>query len=269
MPEQLDIFSEKESNLPVSAFIDSSEAIFVKKLSLNDRDWSRLPNKHQAGVYVPPSERDSGFFPPLVTKRREKPDADEIRETFFEIEWIGINVKKQARLAHYTSKRAETHLTRLPKAAFCDLAPASFLVIGRRGADAYRAVTIDSESDDCDLLGDLLSLPPDFRSGVFALEALRRKREEKELTFIEEVVKAFFAGTIDTLAAKYASMPATAALAATARARYMADNGLKSLDPYSMARPGDAIRAISRGVEYEIFKEFQMRARAVCISSFR
>ncbi|QYY31644.1 hypothetical protein K2O51_12475 [Cupriavidus pinatubonensis] len=262
MPEKLDIFSEKEPSLPVSTFLDSSEAIFVKKLSLNDRDWARLPNKHQAGVYVPPAERDNGFFPPLVAKQREKVDANEIREAFFEIEWVGISGKKKARLAHYTSKRAETHLTGLPKPAFSDLAPASFLVIGRRG-DKYRAVTIDSESEDCDLLGDLLSLPPDFRSGVFALEALRCKREEKEITFLEEVVKAFFDGTIIALAAKYASMPTTAALAATARARFLADNGLENLDPYAMAKPGDALRTISRGIEYEIFKDFQMRARAI------
>jgi len=263
MPEQFDIFAEKEPSPPISAFLDSSEAVFVKKLSLNDRDWARLPNKHQAGVYVPPSERDSGFFAPLVAKRREKAGADEIREAFFDIDWTGINVKRKARLVHYTSKGAETHLTGLPKAAFSDLAPASFLVIGRRGEGEYRAVTIDSESEDCDLLGDLLSLAPDFRSGIFALEALRRKREEKEITFIEEVVKAFFDGNIVALAAKYASMPTTAALAEMARTRFMADNGLTSLDPYSIARPGDVIRSISRGVEYEIFKDFQMRARAV------
>lgn len=256
------MFAEREPSVLLSAILDGSDALFVKKLSLNDRDWARLPNKHQAGVYVPPPDRDSGFFPPLTAKPREKADADEIREVFFEIDWIGVGVPKKARLVHYTSKGPETHLTGLPKPAFRELAPASLLVIGRRDGK-YRALTVDSESVDCDLLGDVLSLPPDFRSGVIALEAVKREREEKTLTFIEEVVKAYFDGSIAALAGKYSTMPATADLAAAARSRYMADNGLAKLDPFAMARPGDAIRAISRGVEYEIFKDLQMRGRAL------
>jgi hypothetical protein len=259
---QPDLFAECEPSLQLSAILNGSEAIFVKKLSLNDRDWARLPNKHQAGVYVPPPDRDSGFFPTLVTKQRENAEADEIREAFFEIDWISTGEKKRARLVHYTSKGPETHLTGLPKTAFRDLAPASLIVIGR-SEGVYRALTIDSESDDQDILGDMLSLQPDFRSGVFSLEAVKHEREGKTLTFIEEVVKAFFEGVIADLYAKYRTMPATAELAAIARGRFMADSSLANLNPFAMAKPGDAIRTISRGVEYEIFKDLQMRGRAV------
>lgn len=258
-----DLFAEREPGTLLSSLLDGCETLFVKKLSLNDRDWARLSNKHQAGVYVPPRERDGGFFPPLITKARDDPEADEIRETLFDIEWPEVSVTRQARLVHYTSKGPETHMTRLPKPAFRDLAPASLLVIGRDSRGKYQAITLDSDGSDHEILSDILDLPPDFVSGLFTLQAVRREREEKALTFIEEVVKAYFDGSIATLAEKYGTMPTTAELALIARTRFMSEQGLKSMDPFKMAKPGDAIRAISRGTEYEIFKDLQMRGRAV------
>lgn len=261
--QQTDLFAEREAGVLLSRLLDECDELFVKKLSLNDRDWSRLPNKHQAGVYVPPRERDGGFFPALVAKERDDPEADEIREAFFDIEWPEVGETRQARLVHYTSKGPETHMTRLPKPAFRDLAPASLIVVGRKWDGAYWAINLDSEGADHEILSNILDLPPDFVSGLFTLRAVKREREEKSLTFIEEVVKAYFDGTIAGLTAKYGSMPATADLAATARARFMAEHGLKNMNPFAMAKPGDAIREISRGVEYEIFKELQIRGRAV------
>lgn len=259
----LDLFTERESGALLSRLLDESDALFVKKLSLNDRDWARLPNKHQAGVYVPPRERDGGFFPPLLTKERDDLEAAEVREAFFTIDWPEVGETKQARLVHYTSKGTETHMTRLPKSAFRNLAPASLLVVGRGRDGAYRALTLDSEGADCETLSSILDLPLDFTAGLFTLKAVKHDREEKALTFIEEVVRAFFDGTIATLSTKYGSMPDTANLAATARARFMADNDLANMNPFVMTKPGDAIRAISRGIEYEIFKDLQMRGRAV------
>jgi hypothetical protein len=260
---QADLFAEREPGVLLSTMLGECDELFVKKLSLNDRDWSRLRNKHQAGVYVPPKERDGGFFPALVAKKRDDPAADEIREAFFGIDWPEVGETRQARLVHYTSKGPETHMTGLPKAAFCDLAPASLIVVGRCRGGVYKAITLDSQRDDHEILSDMLELPPDFVSGLFKLRAVEREREERALTFIEEVVKAYFDGTIAGLTAKYGSMPATADLAATARARFMEEHGLKNMDPFAMAKPGDVIRAISRGLEYEIFRERQMHGRAV------
>jgi hypothetical protein len=64
-----DLFSESEepSGL-LETLLDESESLFAKKLSLNDRDWARHPNKHQGGVYVNVEERDSDFFPRLSKK---------------------------------------------------------------------------------------------------------------------------------------------------------------------------------------------------------
>lgn len=252
----------QEPTLLLSKLLDHSDAIFVKKLSLNDRDWSRLPNKHQAGVYVPPAEREGGFFPPLTIKDREDASTKEIREAFFEIEWIDLSETKKARLVNYTSKGQETHLTGLPKPAFRALAPASLLVIGRCN-DKYQALTLDSNSEGYELLDDTLSLAPDFRSGLFVMSSIKNSREEKTLTFIEEAVKAYFDGSIVALAKKYEVMPSTVDLASAARARFMIDNNLSKLNPFDMTKPGDAIREISRGVEYEIFKDLQLRGRAL------
>ena len=83
MAEQFDLFTEDGSGL-LAELLRTSREVFVKKLSNNDRDWAQLTNKHQAGVYVPPAQRDSGFFPPLVTKERDDPEADEIREAWFQ-----------------------------------------------------------------------------------------------------------------------------------------------------------------------------------------
>lgn len=256
------LFIEQEPATLLSRLLDESDTLFVKKLSLNDRDWARLPNKHQAGVYVPPAERDGGFFPALATKVRDQADADEIREAFFDLDWMALGETRQARLVHYTSKGTETHLTRLPKPAFQDLAPASLLVIGKTGS-RYRVLTLDSGSEDCDLLVDTLSLPPDFRSGLFDLAEVRRTQKDKAADFIEEVVRACLDGSIAALARRHANIPKTEELASLARAQFLAESGLASLDPFAMAKPGDAIRTISRGLEYSIFKDLQMKARSL------
>ncbi|ABZ00633.1 restriction endonuclease [Pseudomonas sp. SbB1] len=259
-----DLFTEPEAEASdfLTSLLDKSDSLYVKKLSVNDRDWARLSNKRQAGIYVPSTERDGNFFPPLATKERDKAEAAEIRETYFEIEWPTVGQVKRARLVHYTSKGEETHLTGLPKPPFRDAPPASLLVVGKSGG-RYKALVVDSESDEYEVVHDVLSLPPDFHSEIFITTVVRREREEKTVSFIEEVVRAFFDGTFPELASRYGAMPTTSELAAAARNRYLGENRLRSLDPYAMCKPGDALRAISRGLEYEIFKDYQIKARSI------
>jgi hypothetical protein len=75
MTEPVDLFTQEGDDAPFSTeaddvsallieMLDKAPNVLVKKLSNNDRDWARLPNKHQAGVYIPPTQRDGGFFPP-------------------------------------------------------------------------------------------------------------------------------------------------------------------------------------------------------------
>lgn len=262
-PELVTAAFEREPSVLLNHLLETSEDIFVKKLSVNDRDWAHRKNKHQSGIYVPPPERDCGFFPPLVVKLRSDPQAHEIREAAFPIDWVAVGETRTARLAHYTSKGTETHLTGLPKSAFAELAPASLLVIGRTCRGSYRALTVDSAETDCELLTDLLDIPPDFVSGRFSLQTVRRIRENKASSFLDEVLTAFFAGKLSDLAAQYSVLPATVDLAAAARKKFLNEHGLLDLNPFVLDRPGDALRQISRGVEYEIFKDLQTKARAI------
>jgi len=258
------LFADVESEVAdhLTPLLDQSDSLYVKKLSLNDRDWARLPNKHQAGIYVPPADRDGGFFPLLLNKIRANKDAGAIREAFFDIEWPAVGLIKKSRLASYASKKGETHLTGLPKPPFGDASPASFLVVGRRDGQ-YRALIVDSNSDEYNAVCDVLSLPLDFCSGIFLTEAVQRQRAEKTVTFVEEVVRAFFDGTFPLLASRYGKLPTTSELANSARKRYLEDNQLESLNPYMMEAPGDALRTISRGLEYEIFKDYQIKSRSI------
>lgn len=259
----LDLFSESEepSGL-LEILLDESESLFAKKLSLNDRDWARHSNKHQGGVYVHVEQRDSDFFPRLSKKTREKDDAAEIREAFVDIEWPTVRENKTARLVNYRSKKEETHLTRLPKPPFRDAAPASLLIIGKRDG-RYRAMVVDSDSDEYEFVHNVLSLAPDFVSGIFVLSFIRKEREEKAVSFIDEVVRAFFDGSFPAFVLRYSHMPTTVELAQTARRQYLTQNDLPNLNPYKMDKPGDALRTISRHVEYEIFKDLQIKIRSI------
>lgn len=254
--------SAGEADLLTRLF-DRADRIFLKKLSNNDRDWARLANKHQAGVYIPAEHRDGGFFPPLEAKER-KPGADEIREAFFITTWPQIGgEERRSRLVHYTSKGPETHLTGLPKEVFADLLPASFLVIGRLGATTYECLTIDSGSDEAALLAELFDISADFLADEYLPAELKANEREKVLSFAEQVVAAWLAGTIAAFATERAAMPATVDLARLAQAAFLAKYRLQIIDPFALERPGDALREISRTIEWEIFREYQRKERSV------
>lgn len=263
---QTDLFTEAPDGGLLADLLTRADRVLVKKLSNNDRDWAQKANKHQAGVYMPPAQRDGGFFPPLAGIERGQADADPIRETWFETIWPQVGEVKRSRLVHYTSKGAETHMTRLPKAAFAALSPASWLVMAPapdgRGP-AYVCLTIDSQSEDASLLRDLLGLAADFSVGVLEPQSLIAEERSRVLDFAEEVAAAWLAGDIAAFAAGRARMPATAELAALARADYLRRHGLKTLSPFALSSPGDAVREISREIEWGLFRDFQRRERAV------
>jgi hypothetical protein len=246
-----------------------SDQVLVKKLSNNDRDWARYTNKRQAGVYIPSAQRDGGFFPPLKTKDRGVKGGDPIREVYFRTEWPEVQeARDDTHLVNYTSKGEETHMTRLPKAAFRDLSPASFLVMARRGdvsGAKYECLTVDSTSDDALLLADIVDMQPDFRIKIFDPRLRLRQEQEKVLGFAEQVIAAWLAGKIVEFARANAVMPVTIQLANEARAIWLAQMGIPSLDPWQMKAPGDALREISRGVEWDLFREYQRRERAVAL----
>ncbi len=265
--KEFDFGAQEQDAELLTKLMGRADRVLVKKLANNDRDWARFENKHQAGVYIPHEQRDGGFFPQLDVKKRPDPDAADIREVFLATLWPQAETEKRSsRLVHYTSKGQETHLTRLPKTLFADLLPASFLVMGRipgKAEPLYECLTIDSGSDEAALLADLFDIGPEFLIGEFVPSDARARERDHILDFAEQVIAAWLAGEIAAFALKNAVMPSTAAMAEKARQKYLEEYGLTSLNPFVVDRPGDALREISRSIEWELFREFQRRERSV------
>lgn len=251
-----------------------ADRVLIKKLSNNDRQWAHLkedgsgkPKNKQNGVYIPHEQRDGGFFPALELMQRDRREADEIRECFLSTVWPQLgNAQRQSRLVHYSSKGQETHLTRLPKAAFAELLPASFLVVGRTRAQTtltYQCLTIDSDSPEAAYLQDYLDLGPDFLIGEFEPASIIETEHARVLDFAAQVTKAWLAGEMDIFATKNTVMPSTKELANLALAAFLKKEALEKIDPFSLSSPGDALREISREIEWGLFREFQRREKSV------
>lgn len=255
----------------LNALFSKADRILVKKLSNNDRDWAFLEDKHQGGVYIPHEHRDGGFFPPLELKPRANPEAHKIWEKCFTTYWPqveGTDAVKRSRLVNYTSKGQETHMTRLPKSVFAELLPASFLVMGRITLEketAFECLTIDSASDEASLLAELFDIGPDFLIGEFDPACLRQQEHDRILDFAEQVIAAWLAGEIDVFAKNNAAMPGTVELASMAREAFLRKHNLEAINPFQIENPGDALREISRSIEWELFRAFQRKERAVAL----
>ncbi len=228
MSLQADLFNDLGSK-PASLLVrllDSADTVLVKKLSNNDRDWARFSNKHQAGVYMPPAQRDGGFFPPLVEKLRDK--GDPIREVYFRTVWPPSRSRGMIPASSITPARRRDAYDAAPKGSLPGSRPCLLPVMARRGEDAqpfYECLTISSTSDDALLLADLLDMQPDFRIEVFNPKLRRKAEQERILDFAEQVIAAWLAGQISTFASTNAVMPATAALAEQARNAWLAREG--------------------------------------------
>ncbi|MCE3607099.1 hypothetical protein LXA47_26375 [Massilia sp. P8910] len=265
-----DLFADEpvgNSDELVAELTKNATSIFLKKLSLNDWQWTSDPAKHQDGVYIFKADRDSGFFPPLMPVPR-KSGAAEILETFLQVSWpaLGQDVITQTRLVNWRSKGEETHLTRVARGAFVGLDPASFLLIAKTGDAAharYSAITVSSESSGYRYLEDLFDLAPDFRSGIFEPARVMKTLQDKLFEFIGQALAAFRAGKIDAFAASHLTIPKPRELARLAQLEYQAIHRNADFNPFMMSTPGDAIRDISRGIEYELFKSFEIRRRSM------
>jgi hypothetical protein len=267
MNAQNDIFDQPAS--AAESLIDllhRSDAVFVKKLSVNDRSWASDSGKHQAGIYVFARDRDGGFFPALSVRPKTKPGSQPVLEAYFETRWPQLGVTRQSHLVNYTSKGQETHLTGLPKQAFADLSPASWIIMApaeKGGLDSFTCLTIDSISEEADLLVEALQLGADFVSGVVRPAAVMATERDRILEFAEQLAVAWLAGNLLQFAAQFATMPRTDELARQARESFLEKARLASLDPFNLANPGDALFQISRVIEWEMFQDFQRRERAV------
>ncbi|MBB3214091.1 hypothetical protein FHW67_003401 [Herbaspirillum sp. Sphag1AN] len=251
----------------LSILMDSSEELFIKKMSLNDWEWTIKKNKHQNGPLIPKEQRDSDFFPARALLDRE-PGKAEIWLARFDIVWPQTGEVKLASLRYFTSKN-EAHLTGVPSYLFSEIAPASFIVIGKNTKDSaehasYLAVVIDSESEEADALVDMFSLGPKFQSGLFIPAIAVRSYQDKVFDFVDQALAAFKAGNLDTFARNHASLPEPNEIALMAQREYQKRVGkLTNFDPFLMSTPGDCLLEISRGIELEIFREYELRQRSL------
>jgi hypothetical protein len=251
----------------IANLLEHADRILIKKLSNNDRDWAKNHNKHQGGVYIPHEFRDGGFFKALGVKDRGIDGGDKIYEGFFRTIWPQLGrIERRTRLVNYTSKGEETHMTRIPKEGFSALLPASYLVMGRfRSGEEfiYECLTIDSTSDEADFLRDIFDLESDFLIGEFDPGGIKSSEKDRFFDFVEHVIESWLAGEIALFSQKNAAMPPTADLARMALNQYLHFQGLSAINPFDLDAPGDVLRFISRSIEWNLFREFQMRERSV------
>lgn len=250
----------------IQALVEKSDRLLVKKLSRNDTSWADDSGKHQAGFYIPIAIRESGFFPPLEATNPEKPH---IFVAGLNVLWPQTGETTSSNMRHYSNKGPETHFTRLPRALFQDLTPASLLLAGRFSLPVagcgWWIVILDSAGEEAELLETMLDLPVGFHHGIFSSQEFRsaqRAGQDELEELIAQFSDAIRDGTLAKLATQYAAIPDPAAIAKEARDQWLREQGLGVFDPWKIAAPGDAIMTISREIEYRIYRGHELRRRA-------
>jgi len=249
----------------IQALVATSTMLFVKKLSRNDTSWAD-GGSNQAGFYVPRQIREAGFFPEL---HADNPDKPHIFHAEFGILWPQTGETTSSRMRYFSNKRTETHVTRLPKALFQALTPASMLIVGRfdaptAGCDYWIAV-LDSADEEAELLETVLDLRSDFHNGVFqpaAFALASRLQQDEKQELIERLQHALRTGSMEAVMREYGGIPDPASIARDARQKWLQDNGYAHFDPWVIPKPGDAIMQISRDIEFTLYRRYELRRRA-------
>lgn len=250
--------------IDIQSWIAKSSRILVKKLARNDCGWADGPeNGHQNGVYIPREIREAGFFPALLNTNPGKPH---ILDARFETFWPSTGETKLSTLKHYTNKGTEMHFTRVPRDEFSDLTPASWLLGGTVempiGGAHYWFMVIDSSDEEAELLESMFVLESDFHFALFSPDDLPSARLNENEQLVEELTAALRGGTLDEFIKRVSTMPTSGDLALQAQGLWLAENGMDTIDPWSMPNPGDAIMRISRDIEYSLYKRAEVRFRA-------
>ncbi len=254
----------------LDALYQASDKIAIKKLSRNDRGWAWTPPvNHQAGIYIPAELRNGLFFPEDTELHAPSENGKNIQLPI-RISWP--QSAKHTKPAHYKrftgkSSGAETHLTVLPKHLFAEAGPASLLVLGRTSQMPemqLQAVLVDSASTVYGLVESRFDLRPDFQAGIFdspADGALPEREVDELQSFIDEAIEAVQSGHLDLFLRKYAEMPAAETLSNQARQLWLDQNPRCTLNPMTLDKPGDAVRSIVSGIEFDLYRQHEVRTR--------
>ena len=256
----------------IASWIDRSQRIFIKKLSRNDCSWADgAENGHQNGFFIPREIAESDFFPELTSSNPEKPHIYDCEYPTF---WPASGEIKDSKIKYYSLRnpgvpgkerpRYEWQHTGVPKEQFQELSPASILLVGKFKSDDLDAshwlIVIDSVSDEAEIVETIFSLEADFHFGIFSPDTLLASISDED-RLISELRQALRAGTLDQYVSSQ-TLPHPSELARQAQESWLDATKADSLDPYSIGSPGDAVMAISRDIEFSIYKRAELRQRA-------
>ena len=253
---------EESQRETIEEWMRRSTHLAIKKLARNDCQWADSRDSHQNGAFIPRGLMEANYFPPTV-QRTDKPH---IWDVYFDTLWIASGERKRSRLARYTLKGGEAQFTGLPKEDFAGLSPASWLLGGilqeAQAGARHWFVTIDSESDDAEWLETLYNLDAQFEARVFYIADPAAQAATAAHALQRELEQALDAGTLNAFIAQASVMPDPLTLAQQAQQVWLDNHNETTLNPYQFRQPGDAIMQISRDIEYDIFRRYEMRHRA-------
>lgn len=259
----------------ISAWIRRSRQLFMKKLARNDTSWAdSAKNGHQNGFFIPRAIAESDFFPQLKNSNPEKPHIFDVEYATF---WPASGEVRTSTIKYFSLRnpgradarpRYEWQHTGMPKEQFKTLSPASLLLVGRLEQDVsganYWFMVVDSVSQEAEIVETVFQLDADFHYGLFD-PGLLEARASAHDQLIVDLVQAIKDGTLGEFVRQQA-IPPPATLARQAQAKWLKENGMGDMDPFSILRPGDAVMRISRDIEYAIYKQAELRLRAAQVA---
>ncbi|MGE3703391.1 MAG: type II restriction endonuclease [Hyphomicrobiaceae bacterium] len=260
----------------ISAWINRSERIFIKKLARNDTSWAdSAKNGHQNGFFIPRSVAESDFFPELKNSNPEKPHIFDVEYPTF---WPASGEVKTSTIKYFSlrnpgdktkaKRRYEWQHTGIPKEQFKSLSPASLLLVGKLkqaiSGTRYWFVVVDSVSEEAEIIETAFELDSDFHFDLFDPAVLAAPASATD-QLIAELAQAMKDGTLEQFI-KRQTLPSPEMLAGQAQARWLEENGLGDINPFAFAQPGDAVMRISRDIEYSIYKQAELRFRAAQVA---
>lgn len=260
----------------ISAWLQRSERIFIKKLSRNDTSWAdSSKNGHQNGFLIPRPIAESGFFPPLKNSNPEKPHIFDIEYATF---WPASGEVRTSTIKHFSLRnpdnkekarpRYEWQHTGIPKEQFKALSPASLLLAGKLKQPAANAsfwfIALDSTCEEAEIIETTFGLDVDFHFGLFD-PALLSKQVSATEQLISELTDAINSGTLESFIKKH-GLPSSETLARKAQAEWLGKNGHSDMNPFKIKDPGDAVMRISRDIEYSIYRDAELRYRAAQVA---
>lgn len=252
----------------LDALYEGADKVAIKKLSKNDRAWAwPKPENKQVGFYVPIEFR--GDFFPSDQDLQIRTDKPHILQRTIRARWPGFRDEaKEMTYRRFTNKSSEAHFTVPPKAAFANIGPASFVVLGRKRDDEgvfFECLTIDSGSLVYAIVEQRFEMLPSFLAGVFdppTIDAAPESIASEIDVLIGEFIAAAHNGTLPQLIMQYRQIPDGSAITALAQSTWLAADARRSFNPFLLDQPGNELRHLTTEIEFTIYRLHELRFRA-------